>query len=153
MSDHVILVTNDDGVNAPGLMALKDRLAEVARVEVFVPERNWSAAGRTRTFHKPLRLDEVRLLDGTLGHVTNGTPSDCISLALLGLLKTPPDLIVSGINPGLNTGQDMTQQMYMLPQQKMMMTVMPGSKLIWVLSAKDLKPNKSMDFRNIDPSK
>lgn len=108
MSERLILVTNDDGVNAPGLMALKDRLAEVARVEVFVPERNWSAAGRTRTFHKPLRLDQVRLLDGTIGHVTNGTPSDCISLALLGLLKTPPDLIVSGINPGLNTGQDIT---------------------------------------------
>ncbi len=108
MTDRLILITNDDGVNAPGLMALKERLARVAHVEVFAPDRNWSAAGRTRTFHKPLRLDRVRLLDGTVGHVTNGSPSDCVSLALLGLLKTPPDLIVSGINPGLNTGQDIT---------------------------------------------
>jgi len=108
MAERVILVTNDDGVNAPGLVALTKALSELGRVEVFAPERNWSAASRTRTFHKPLRVDEVRLLDGSLGHVTNGTPSDCVSLALLGLLDEMPDLIVSGINDGLNLGRDVS---------------------------------------------
>ncbi len=104
----VILVTNDDGVNAAGLLALRRALAEIGTVEVFAPERNWSAASRTRTFHKPLRVDEVRLLDGSAGYVTNGTPSDCVSLALLGLLAVRPDLIVSGINDGLNLGRDVS---------------------------------------------
>ena len=108
MGERVVLVTNDDGVNAPGLLALRRALAEVGRVEIFAPERNWSAASRTRTFHKPLRVDEVRLLDGSVGHVTNGTPSDCVSLAILGLLDEVPDLIVSGINDGLNLGRDVS---------------------------------------------
>ncbi len=108
MAERMILITNDDGVNAPGLLALKQALQDIARVEVFAPDRNWSAASRTRTFHKPLRVDEVRLLDGSLGHVTNGTPSDCVSLAVLGLLDRLPDLIVSGINDGLNLGRDVS---------------------------------------------
>ncbi len=108
MAERMILITNDDGVNAPGLLALKKALEPVARVEVFAPERNWSAASRTRTFHKPLRVDDVRLLDGSLGHATSGTPSDCVSLALLGLLDRLPDLIVSGINDGLNLGRDVS---------------------------------------------
>jgi 5'-nucleotidase len=108
MGERIILVTNDDGVNAPGLLALRRALADIGRVEIFAPDRNWSAASRTRTFHKPLRVDEVRLLDGSAGHVTNGTPSDCVSLALLGLLDETPDLIVSGINDGLNLGRDVS---------------------------------------------
>ncbi len=108
MDDKLILITNDDGVNAPGLLALNRALSQIATVEVFAPERNWSAASRTRTFHKPLRLDEVRMLDGSIAHVTNGTPSDCVSLALLGLLDKRPDLIVSGINAGLNLGRDVS---------------------------------------------
>jgi 5'-nucleotidase len=108
MGERIILVTNDDGVNAPGLLALRRALADIGRVEIFAPERNWSAASRTRTFHKPLRVDDVRLLDGSAGHVTNGTPSDCVSLALLGLLDETPDLIVSGINDGLNLGRDVS---------------------------------------------
>lgn len=108
MTNPIILITNDDGVNAPGLMALKEKLNRVGQVEVYAPDRNWSAAGRTRTFHKPLRVDTVQLLDGTKGRVASGTPSDCVSLALLGLLEISPSLIVSGINPGLNVGQDIT---------------------------------------------
>ncbi len=108
MAERLILITNDDGVNAPGLLALKKALESVARVEVYAPDRNWSAASRTRTFHKPLRVDEVRLLDGSRGFATSGTPSDCVSLALLGLLDRLPDLIVSGINDGLNLGRDVS---------------------------------------------
>jgi len=104
----LILITNDDGVNAPGLLALRTALAEVGTVEVLAPDRNWSAASRTRTFHKPLRVDNVRMLDGSIARVSNGTPSDCVSLALLGLLDRKPDLIVSGINAGLNLGRDVS---------------------------------------------
>ena len=108
MNDRTILITNDDGVNAPGLLALRKTLDAVATVEVFAPDRNWSAASRTRTFHKPLRVDRVRMLDGSEARVSNGTPSDCVSLALLGLLDRRPDLIVSGINAGLNLGRDVS---------------------------------------------
>ena len=108
MDDKLILITNDDGVNAPGLLALTHVLTELATVEVFAPDRNWSAASRTRTFHKPLRVDAVRMLDGSAARVSNGTPSDCVSLALLGLLDRRPDLIVSGINAGLNLGRDVS---------------------------------------------
>ena len=108
MVTKTILLTNDDGVNATGLVALKEGLDSIAKVEVYAPDRNWSAAGRTLTLHKPLRVSRVRLLDGSVGHVTSGTPSDCVSLALLGLLKDPPDLVVSGINAGHNVGQDIT---------------------------------------------
>lgn len=103
-----ILITNDDGIAAPGLVALKTALAPLGRVEVFAPDRNWSAASRTRTFHKPLRVDRVPLPDGSIGYATSGTPSDCVSLALLGLLDRKPDLIVSGINAGLNLGRDVS---------------------------------------------
>ncbi|MGD9675189.1 MAG: 5'/3'-nucleotidase SurE [Candidatus Bipolaricaulia bacterium] len=105
---RTILITNDDGIAAPGLVALRAALAPLGRVEVFAPDRNWSAASRTRTFHKPLRVDRVPLLDGSIGYATSGTPSDCVSLALLGLLDHRPDLIVSGINAGLNLGRDVS---------------------------------------------
>lgn len=107
-TSHVILITNDDGITAPGLLALKKALDTLGRAEVFAPDRNWSAASRTRTFHKPLRVDRVPLLDGGVGHATSGTPSDCVSLALLGLLDVRPNLIVSGINAGLNLGRDVS---------------------------------------------
>lgn len=106
--ERVILLTNDDGITSPGLLALKKALSSLGRTEVFAPDRNWSAASRTRTFHKPLRVDPVPMLDGTVGRATSGTPSDCVSLALLGLLDARPDLIVSGINAGLNLGRDVS---------------------------------------------
>jgi len=103
-----VLLTNDDGVTSLGLMALKKALDEVAAVEVYAPDRNWSAASRTMTLHKPLRVDRVLLLDGSEGHMTSGTPTDCVSLAMLGLLDPLPRLVVSGINAGLNLGQDVS---------------------------------------------
>jgi 5'-nucleotidase len=104
----MVLLTNDDGVTSPGLMALKKALEAVVDVEVYAPDRNWSAASRTMTLHKPLRVDQVRLLDGSEGHMTSGTPTDCVSLAMLGLLDPRPHLVVSGINAGLNLGQDVS---------------------------------------------
>jgi 5'-nucleotidase len=103
-----ILVTNDDGVDAPGLLALKTALDQVGEVVVFAPDHNWSVAGHTRIMHKPLRVGHVELLDGTMAYTTTGTPSDCVALAVLGILPRKPDLVVSGINLGANVGQDLT---------------------------------------------
>jgi 5'-nucleotidase len=103
-----ILVTNDDGVDAPGLLALKTALDKIGEVVVLAPERNWSVAGHTRIMHKPLRVGHAELLDGTMAYTTTGTPSDCVALAVLGLLPHKPTLVVSGINRGANVGQDLT---------------------------------------------
>ena len=113
MSEHSpaqprILLTNDDGVHSPGLLALKQALSAVAHVDVVAPDHNWSAAGHTKTMHKPLRVWSVRLADGSEARTSNGTPSDCVALALLGLLEREPDLVVSGINAGANVGSDIT---------------------------------------------
>ncbi len=108
MAKPFILVTNDDGYLSPGLLALRNALAEVGEAWVLAPDRNWSAASRTRVFHKPLRFSTARLPDGEEVHVTNGAPSDCVLLALLGLAPRKPDLVVAGINMGANIGHDVT---------------------------------------------
>jgi 5'-nucleotidase len=103
-----ILLTNDDGVNAPGLLALKQALSPLGKVTVIAPSRNYSAAGHRKTLHKPLRLDEAQLADGSAAWVCSGAPSDCVALALLGFIKEKIDLVVSGVNPFPNLGQDLT---------------------------------------------
>jgi 5'-nucleotidase len=103
-----ILVTNDDGCQAPALPALARALSRLGRVTVFAPDHNWSAAGHTKTMHKPLRITEGSLPDGTPLYVTSGTPSDCVGLALLGVVPDAPDLVISGINQGSNLGHDIT---------------------------------------------
>ena len=106
-----ILVTNDDGVDAPGLLALKRALDAMGETLVVAPEHNWSASGHRKTMHKPLRLAQVRLDDGTLAYAASGSPSDCVALVMLGALSAVgprPDLVVSGINPNPNLGHDMT---------------------------------------------
>ncbi len=104
----LILLTNDDGVNSPGLLALKEAVQAVGEVVVFAPDHNWSAAGHRKTMHKPLRVQEAALADGSPAFVTNGGPADCVALAVLGVLPQAPDLVISGINPGSNVAQDMT---------------------------------------------
>lgn len=108
MAKPFILVTNDDGYLSLGLLALRNTLAEVGEAWVLAPDRNWSAASRTRVFHKPLRFSTARLPNGEEVHVTNGAPSDCVLLALLGLAPRKPDLVVAGINMGANIGHDVT---------------------------------------------
>lgn len=103
-----ILITNDDGCQAPALQALATALSAVGRVTIFAPDHNWSAAGHTKTMHKPLRIDRRALPNGTPLISTTGTPSDCVGLALLGVVAEPLDLVVSGINQGVNLGQDVT---------------------------------------------
>ena len=103
-----ILLTNDDGVNAPGLLAMKKALMPLGKVTVVAPSRNYSAAGHRKTMHKPLRIDETQLADGSAAWVCSGAPSDCVGLALLGFIKEKVDVVVSGINPNANLGQDVT---------------------------------------------
>lgn len=103
-----ILVTNDDGINGPGLVALVHALRDLGKVTVCVPERNWSAGGHVKTLHKPLRAWDSRLADGTAVMVSSGAPSDCVALAMLGLVPGTIDLVVSGINAGANLGYDLT---------------------------------------------
>jgi 5'-nucleotidase len=103
-----ILITNDDGIHADGLMAMKSALDRIGRVHVVAPDRPRSACGHSITLHKPLRADQVKLPDGSIAYSSNGTPSDCVSLALLGLVEGGVDLIVAGINRGPNLGWDLT---------------------------------------------
>ncbi|PWH15921.1 MAG: 5'/3'-nucleotidase SurE [Anaerolineae bacterium] len=103
-----ILVTNDDGVQAPGLLALAQEMRKLGQVTVLAPDRNWSASGHVKTMDRPLRVREVKLADGTPALTSDGAPSDCVALALLGVVKEKIDLVVSGINPNANIGHDVT---------------------------------------------
>ena len=107
MAKH-ILVTNDDGVFAPGLLALVEEMRKLGRVTVLAPDRNWSGGGHVKTLDRALRVKEVRLADGTQAFAGDGAPSDCVALATLGYFKEPIDLVVSGINAGANLGHDVT---------------------------------------------
>lgn len=103
-----ILVTNDDGVTEPGLMALVKAMRDIGKVTILGPDRNWSGGGHVKTLHRPLRVWEVNLEDGTTAYASDGSPSDCVALALLGYIEEPIQLVVSGINPYANLGHDVT---------------------------------------------
>lgn len=100
----IILVTNDDGINSAGIKALADALTDLGEVHVIAPDREQSAVGHALTLHRPLRVDTI----GDRWSAVNGTPSDCVNLAILGLLSEPPVLVVSGVNHGSNLGDDVT---------------------------------------------
>ena len=97
-----ILISNDDGYLAPGLAALSAALSELARVTVVAPDRNRSGASNSLTLQRPLRAETT---PGGFIKV-DGTPTDCVHLALTGLLEQEPDMVVSGINAGANLGDD-----------------------------------------------
>ena len=97
-----ILVSNDDGYLARGIIALADALSEIAEVTVVAPDRNHSGASNSLTLHSPLRVHKV----DENRYFVNGTPSDCVHLALSGFLDQDPDIVVSGINHGANLGDD-----------------------------------------------
>jgi 5'-nucleotidase len=103
-----ILVTNDDGVTAPGLLALVEAVKPLGKVSVFAPDRNWSASGHVKTLHRPIRAWETQLSDGTPAMTCDGAPSDCVALARLGMIPGPFNAVVSGINPFNNIGSDIT---------------------------------------------
>ena len=101
---HTILITNDDGIHSPGLLALKESLAPLGRIVIVAPDRDNSAISHALTMNRPLRLikidDDIFTLDGT--------PTDCVSISLGKVLDRAPELLVSGINSGPNIGDDIT---------------------------------------------
>jgi 5'-nucleotidase len=103
-----LLLTNDDGVFAPGLLALAQELRKIGEVDILAPDKNWSGGGHVKTIDRPLRIREVILPDRSTAFASDGAPSDCVALALLGYLPEKVDLVVSGINPSANVGHDVT---------------------------------------------
>jgi 5'-nucleotidase len=101
-----ILVTNDDGIDSPGIYALVLALRTIGEVQVVAPDRQQSAVGHALTVSEPLRATKVRRDGEVFGYAINGTPADCVKLALCELVETPPDLLVSGINHGANTSRN-----------------------------------------------
>lgn len=97
-----ILLSNDDGYFAPGLNTLADFLRPLAKITVVAPERNRSGASNSLTLDRPISVKTA----GNGFFYSNGTPTDCVHLALTGMLETPPDMVISGINDGANMGDD-----------------------------------------------
>ncbi|CAA9474082.1 MAG: 5'-nucleotidase SurE [uncultured Rubrobacteraceae bacterium] len=103
-----IVLTNDDGIDAAGLLAARRALDEVGEVLTVAPDRNRSGVGRAISFGAPLHVEEREMDDGGIGYACTGTPVDCVRLVALGLMGFQPDLVVSGINHGENLGDDIT---------------------------------------------
>jgi len=143
MEKH-ILVTNDDGVFAPGLLALAQEMRTLGRVSILAPDRNWSGGGHVKTFTRPLRVKPFRLPDGTIGYGSDGAPSDCVALATLGYFKEPIDLVVSGINVGANLGHDVTYSGTVTAAMEAVIAGVPGIAVS--LEVTDHQP-ESIDFR------
>jgi 5'-nucleotidase len=121
-----ILVTNDDGVTAPGLLALALEMRKLGKVTVLAPDHNWSASGHVKTMERPLRVRETKLADGSPALTTDGAPSDCVALALLGVVQEKIDLVVSGINPNANIGHDVTYSGTVTAAMEAVISEVPG---------------------------
>ncbi len=102
-----ILLTNDDGIHAPGLWAIYNRLAGTHHVDVVAPDRERSAIGHAITLHQPLRANRISLNDGHSGYAVNGTPADCVKLGFSEILSENPDVVIAGANPGANVGANL----------------------------------------------
>ena len=99
-----LLITNDDGIRSRGIQALFESLSDLGDLWLVAPDRERNACGRSLTLRRPLRIDEVRERQ----YAVDGTPVDCVNLALSSIMDRKPDLIVSGINMGANLGDDIT---------------------------------------------
>lgn len=102
-----VLLTNDDGIHAEGLWALYRAFSRAHRVTVVAPDRERSGIGHGITLDSPLRISEIEVNGGYTGHAVNGTPADCIKLGILEVLENRPNAVISGINPGANTGANL----------------------------------------------
>lgn len=99
-----ILITNDDGIHSPGILALQQAMKEIGQTIVIAPDRDNSAVSHSLTMNRPLKIH--KLADNF--YTIDGTPTDCVALGLKKILETPPDLLVSGINTGTNLGDDIS---------------------------------------------
>src|SRR5437763_11978312 len=100
----IILVSNDDGIHSEGIRALEEALAAVGEIYTVAPDREQNAVSHALTLHRPLRIEEI----APRRFAVNGTPTDCVNLAVKGFLPVRPQLVVSGINKGANLGDDIT---------------------------------------------
>jgi 5'-nucleotidase len=138
-----ILVTNDDGVQAPGLLALAQAMRQVGEVTVVAPDRNWSASGHVKTLERPIRVTETMLADGTSAFMSDGAPSDCVALPLLGFTDKI-DLVVSGINPFSNVGHDVTYSGTVTAAMEAVIAGVPG--IAFSLASQDKPANIPADY-------
>jgi 5'-nucleotidase len=139
-----VLLTNDDGMEAEGLQALRRALVGLADVQlaVIAPDGNRSATARSITFRRPLWVSEVDFGDGSVGYACDGTPVDCVRLASLGLVEGfEPDLIVSGINHGANLGDDITYSGTVAAALEGVMLGIPG------IAVSQQSTHRETDFR------
>ena len=104
MTEKTILVTNDDGIYTDGIYWLWEAVKDFGNALVVAPDTEKSAAGHAITITNPLRTKYVNRRGGFSGYAVNGTPADCVKIAVRSILKSPPDLVVSGINYGANVG-------------------------------------------------
>jgi 5'-nucleotidase len=139
-----VLLTNDDGIEADGLQALRRALLEVPGVElaVIAPDGNRSAMARSITTRRPLWVEEVDFGDGTVGYATDGTPVDCVRFARLGLIDGfDAELVVSGINHGSNLGDDITYSGTVACAFEALVLGLPG------IAVSQQSEKREMDFR------
>ncbi|MEA2395049.1 MAG: 5/3-nucleotidase, partial [Solirubrobacteraceae bacterium] len=139
-----VLLTNDDGIEAEGLQALRRALLGVPDIELAVvaPDGNRSAFARMITTRRPLWVQEVPFEDGTVGYATDGTPVDCVRLAKLGLIDGfEPELVVAGINHGSNLGDDITYSGTVAAALEALVLGIPGIAVSQQSNARE------MDFR------
>lgn len=139
-----VLLTNDDGIEAEGLQALRRALLEVPGIELAVvaPDGNRSATARSITTRRPLWVEQVDFGDGTHGFATDGTPVDCVRLTRLGLIEGfQPEVVVSGINHGLNIGDDITYSGTVAAAFEALLLELPGIAVSQQSRAREL------DFR------
>jgi 5'-nucleotidase len=139
-----VLLTNDDGIEAEGLQALRKALLELPGIElaVIAPDGNRSAMARSITTRRPLWVQEIDFSDGTVGYATDGTPVDCVRLANLGLIEGfEAELVVSGINHGSNLGDDITYSGTVAAALEAIVLGLPGIAISQQSTAREL------DFR------
>lgn len=103
-----IVITNDDGIRAPGIHALAKAAKQLGKVTVIAPDRNWSVSGHAKAIGRPLRLDPYDFPEADAAWASDGSPSDCAAFAGLGFTDEPVDLFLSGVNPTPNMGEDLT---------------------------------------------
>ncbi len=148
----LILITNDDGIDAPALFPLKKALDRVADTLIFAPDHNWSASGHPKTMHKPLRADTITLPDGSTAFVSTAPPPDCVALATLGVAERKPDMVVSGINYGANLGYDVFYSGTIAAAVEATIKGLPALAISRVRADKDMGPAISNGFDNNDLS-
>ncbi len=124
--DTHILVTNDDGVDAPGLLALAQEMYKLGQVSILAPDRNWSGGGHVKTIGRPLRVRQIYLADGAIAYASDGAPSDCVALGVFGFFDKKIDIVVSGINPMPNLGHDVTYSGTVTAAMEAMIWDIPG---------------------------